>query len=179
VLNWTSAGTPTTLTEVFYVFSQSLHVEAKIVPQSDHDRFLQILSTESSFISHTSMQRSMVSFQKGSLNDTRNMCISSFLTSAKMFKRYCRILWICVTYKTGFRFEDWIYWTYTQLLQHFTNHCLWLDTLDFWPHFSSDWTVIYCWFLVAWPRVGPRRKHIHCLAPDVIYCCVFFAAGIV
>jgi hypothetical protein len=29
------------------------------------------------------------------------------------------------------------------LLQHFTNHYLWLDTPDFWPHYYSHWTVIY------------------------------------
>jgi hypothetical protein len=42
-----------------------------------------------------------------------------------------KILGVCVTFKTGFEFDDRIYWTFINLLPRFTNHYLRLDTLDF------------------------------------------------
>jgi hypothetical protein len=37
----------------------------------------------------------------------------------------------------GFGFHDQIYWTLNTLIQHFTNHYLRLDTLEFWPHYTN------------------------------------------
>jgi hypothetical protein len=58
------------------------------------------------------------------------------------------------------------------LLQHFTNHYLRPDTLDFWAH-SSLYSLRPSYssqsLAVIYPRGGLYRKHVHCLAIDV-YC---------
>jgi hypothetical protein len=62
---------------------------------------------------------------------------------------YRHVLGVCVTNKTGFGFDDRIYRTFVYFLQHFKNHYLRLDTLDFWPHYTnpllslslSNWTT--------------------------------------
>jgi hypothetical protein len=49
------------------------------------------------------------------------------------------------------------------LLQHFTKHCLLLDTREFWPHYSSTWTVsskfrVMLQPTVSWPvRLGVKH----------------------
>jgi hypothetical protein len=65
-----------------------------------------------------------------------------------------------------------------KLLQDFTDHYLPLGTRDFWPHYSSNWSLGYCWLHVTRPRVRPRKIHIQCLSTDVLYCCVFVAADV-
>jgi hypothetical protein len=59
---------------------------------------------------------------------------SGFLWSNHL---YCHILGVCMTYKMGFGFDDQIIGPVYKLLQHFTNHYLWLDTLGFWPHYTT------------------------------------------
>jgi hypothetical protein len=92
---------------------------------------------------------------------------------------------VCVTDKTGFGFDDRIYWTFIQLITTVHRSV----TLS-----SSDWTLqwnyfdfqlnCYCWLLVTWPRVGPEHmKHIRCPAMDIcephrkhLFCCCIYNA---
>jgi hypothetical protein len=90
-----------------------------------------------------------------------------------------------VWHRTGFGFDDRIYWTFI----HFTNHYLRLDTLDFWPHYTNPllyyWnelrctpfllfcntaaTVTHCY--IASQRI--HGKHVHCLTINILYFCMF------
>jgi hypothetical protein len=81
---------------------------------------------------------------------------------ASFLLKYCHVSGVYVTNKTGSGFIDWIYWTFIQLLQQFTNHYLthcrllppWHSTGTL---LTSNW-IVYC--IVIWPRVGPQhRKH--------------------
>jgi hypothetical protein len=60
---------------------------------------------------------------------------------------YCHILGVCATYKTGFGFE--FIGPLYNLLQHFRNHYLRLDTLDFWPHYTNPLLQLKCQLLLA------------------------------
>jgi hypothetical protein len=54
-----------------------------------------------------------------------------------------------VTYKTGFEFDDQIYWTFIQFV---TTQYIWLDTLDFWPHYSTTagTRFTHCYITLGW-----------------------------
>jgi hypothetical protein len=62
------------------------------------------------------------------------MLFSNYIYGSKV--PYWHILGVCVTYKTAFGFEDRI-WPLYNLLQHFINHYLRLDTLDFRPQYTK------------------------------------------
>jgi hypothetical protein len=62
------------------------------------------------------------------------------------------------------------------LLQHFTNHYLRLDALDFWPQYTNPLLLEIEPLIVLQPRVWPHGKHVHCLVMDVSCCRVLLYA---
>jgi hypothetical protein len=85
--------------------------------------------------------------------------VSVLENNAKPNFTYCHVSGVCVTNKTGFGFNDQIYWI-TRVHKSLTG-CHVLPT----GHSTgtvliSNWTANYCWLFVIYPRIGPHhRKH--------------------
>jgi hypothetical protein len=70
---------------------------------------------------------------------------------------YCPVFGVCVTYKTGFGFDDRLYLTFINLLQHFTKHYFRLDTLDFLPHYTIQLLYLNGQLLLAYCYITSGR----------------------
>jgi hypothetical protein len=105
--------------------------------------------------------------EDGKLTENPSSSWLNFLFKSIIKRRYSnfisfilsRIWGCCMTYNRGFGFDDRVYCTLYNLLQHFTHHYRRLETLDFWPHDTNPLLYLFS-TLICLGKSKSSQSHI-------------------